>query len=461
MSSDPDPWLNADHAPVRIQAGHLLQNSGRSTVEGKTYTARYGKVGTEGQTQTKTLATPEKAAAEAEKKIREKVGKGYTEVAAAAATPAAAKPKTEDRAAEFSVRADQLQAAGDPWGQRIALNIAILATAPKSPERKKLAKELLALEKEHGKHFFGAKLLELMQADDFEKVGRLTWEYGYITRATIGQQEYDAEGPDAAEVIAAVMASPASEFLRELTIGLTDFEGGGLTDAHVAIGKGIEHPHLESAFIGDFHGEQQEISWVSHGDVSKWFGKAPNLRRLRVRGSGIEFGKQLSHPKLERLEIETGGLPEKAVKAIAKANLPECTHLEVWFGRTTYGGTTNIAALRPLFSNKDLPKLAHLGLKNAEMQDDIVAELVKSKLLASVSSVDLSMGTMREPGATAILANVDKFKHLKSLNLDRNYIPSNLCGQIRTALAGIVNIGRQETADEYNGELYYYTSVGE
>ena len=430
-------------------------------VEGTSYTARYGKVGTEGQTQTKKFATAEKAAAEAEKKIREKTGKGYKEVAAAAPAPAGAKPDTDDRAAEFAVRADELQAAGDPWGQRIALNIALLATAPKSAERKKLIKELAALDKEHGKHFFGAKLQELMQEDEFEKVARLTWEYGYIVRARIGQPEYDFSGPDAEAVIAAVMASPASEFLRELTIGLTSFEGGGLEGAHDAIKKGIVHPHLESMHIGDFHGEEQEISWVNHGDVSKWFDKAPNLRRLRLHGAGILFGKKLEHPTLQRLEIETGGLPEKAVAAIAKAELPELTHLEVWFGRETYGGTTNIKALRPLFSSKTLPKLEHLGLQNSEMQDLIATELAKSKLLAAVSSVDMSMGTMRQPGAQAILDNAASFKHLKSLNLNRNYIPADLCSELRRVVGTIVNIGRQESADVYNGEEYFYTAVGE
>jgi predicted DNA-binding WGR domain protein len=430
-------------------------------VEGSSYTARYGKVGTEGQTQTKKFASPEKAAAEAEKKIREKTGKGYKEVAAAAAKPASAQPAGDDRAAEFAVRADQLQAAGDPWGQRIALSIALEATAPRSAERKKLAKELAALEKQHAVHFFGTALHELMQEDEFEKVARLTWEYGYIVKARIGSPEYDFQGPDAEAAVAAVMASPASEYLRELTIGLTDFEGGGLSGAHEAIAKGIVHPHLESMFIGEFTAEEQEISWVDHGDVSAWFDKAPNLRRLRLHGAGILFGDKLEHPKLERLEIETGGLPEAAVAAIAKAKLPELTHLEVWFGRTNYGGTTNIEALRPLFSNKTLPKLQHLGLQNSEMQDQIATELIGSKLLAAVSSVDMSMGTMREPGARAIIRNAEKFKHLKSLNLNRNYIPADLCTQLRTALGSIVNIGRQETPDVYDGEEYFYTAVGE
>jgi predicted DNA-binding WGR domain protein len=217
-------------------------------VEGTAYTARYGKVGTEGQTQSKSFATADKAKTEAEKKIKEKVGKGYSEVAVSA--PAEAKPDVVDPAAEFAVRADQLQAKGDPWGQRIALTIAMEAAEPKSPERRKLAKELAQLDKQHGEHFFGAALLELMQEKDFEKVARLTWEYGYFTRARVGQPEYDFAGPDAQAIMEALMLSPAGEFLRELTVGLTDWEGGGLTAVHVALANGIVHPHLEQVFIG-------------------------------------------------------------------------------------------------------------------------------------------------------------------------------------------------------------------
>src|SRR6478672_1555443 len=46
---------------------------------GTSFTVTFGKIGTAGQSQTKTFATPEKAQAEADKLIREKTGKGYVE----------------------------------------------------------------------------------------------------------------------------------------------------------------------------------------------------------------------------------------------------------------------------------------------------------------------------------------------------------------------------------------------
>ncbi len=67
-------------------------------------TVRYGRIGTNGQTQTKTFASAAKAQAEYDKLVREKTGKGYVEVGVAAA-PVVPRllgtgPATEAKAAE-------------------------------------------------------------------------------------------------------------------------------------------------------------------------------------------------------------------------------------------------------------------------------------------------------------------------------------------------------------------------
>lgn len=69
-------------------------------VEGATLTVRYGRIGTQGQTQSKALADAARAAAERDKLVREKTGKGYAEVAlAAGAVLPAVAPKTLPAAA--------------------------------------------------------------------------------------------------------------------------------------------------------------------------------------------------------------------------------------------------------------------------------------------------------------------------------------------------------------------------
>ena len=51
-------------------------------VEGAGYTVRYGKIGTDGQLQSKSFSTQAAALKQAEKVIAEKLGKGYREIGA-------------------------------------------------------------------------------------------------------------------------------------------------------------------------------------------------------------------------------------------------------------------------------------------------------------------------------------------------------------------------------------------
>ena len=51
--------------------------------EGESLTVRYGRIGTHGQTQTKTFASADAALKERDKLIKEKTGKGYAEVSVA------------------------------------------------------------------------------------------------------------------------------------------------------------------------------------------------------------------------------------------------------------------------------------------------------------------------------------------------------------------------------------------
>src|SRR4051812_47706463 len=88
-------------------------------VSGAAFTVAFGKVGSAGQTQTKTFPTAEKARAEADKLIAEKTRKGYVELTPKAvmsdrdALEAAVKANPHDRAAHAAL-ADYLLEHGDP-----------------------------------------------------------------------------------------------------------------------------------------------------------------------------------------------------------------------------------------------------------------------------------------------------------------------------------------------------------
>ena len=312
----------------------------------------------------------------------------------------------------------------------------------------------------HAKLFLGPELAALIDDPDFDEVAQLTWSDGLIVTARVAMPGWDYTGPDPREVLRAIVNSPAAMCLRELTVGVLDFEGAGLEDVAQDIASGGELPCLERLFIGDFAQSEREISWVDIGDVSPLYPLTPALRWLRLHGAGIELGA-LEHPTLESLIVETGGLPRSSVASIAAANLPKLVELELWFGRPEYGGTTDFGAIAPIFTTTTLPALRDLGLQNSEIQDALAIALANSPLLAQLVRVDLSMGTMHGPGAEAILAHAPAFEQLESLDLTRNYIPSELVERLRATFGDIVRVEDQRTADVEDGEPNYYAAVGE
>lgn len=442
-------------------------------ITGHAYTVRYGKIGADGQVQTKTFASAAKAEAAAEKIISEKLKKGYKEVKAAAATQAKATPagarNLELEAAlvdepanvdAWQVYADWLQSQGDVWGERLSL--ALQRDKAKGPAKAKLTKQLETYDEAHADALYGSTLAAMLGKPELEQVALLELQHGLIVSVHVKAPRYDWKGLAPNTALATIVESPAARLLSSIGIGIIDFEYPvDLSKGIEAISKAGKLESLRSLFIGEFEfPDENEISWVAVGDVSEVLPIAPKLRELHLRGAEISLGA-LEHPTLERLTIETGGLPSDAVESVGKCKLPELRHMDVWLGTEEYGGDGEISQLAPLFKGTGVPKLEHLGLCNSDFEDDIAIALAKSKLLAQLRSVDLSMGTMHEPGAQAIIANAEKFRHLESLDLDRNFISDELAAQLRTLLGRIVSINDQEEPDDWDDEPHYYTSVGE
>ena len=129
-------------------------------VQGNGFTVAYGKVGTAGQSQTKSFASAEKARAEADKLIREKTAKGYRETTSkAAASPEEALERAviadPDDTTVWSALADYLTEQGDPRGEFMQVQRALEDETLAAAQRKKLQtreQELLAA---HEKEWVG------------------------------------------------------------------------------------------------------------------------------------------------------------------------------------------------------------------------------------------------------------------------------------------------------------------
>ena len=164
----------------------------------------------------------------------------------------------------------------------------------------------------------------------------------------------------------------------------------------------------------------------------------------------------MNAPQLTRLKLETGGLPAKAARSVAVAYLPNVSHLEIWFGTEDYGGSCSAQECAAILANPSLGAVRTLGLKNADFQNAICEVVVKSPLIAQLTRLDLSMGTMTEEGAGVLLKHADHFRHLDSLSVNDNQIAPDVVERLRAALPNLESLSQRDWDDDWR-----YTSVGE
>ncbi len=433
-------------------------------LDGDTFTVNYGRIGTSGQSSTKVFATEEKARNEHDKLVKSKEKKGYKLVGESTAPTSkdASNPDLEEAIFADPTSPDAWQAygewlseQGDARGELIALELS------GGSER------VSAFQQAHQEEWAGEKLTKMIDAlneegEEGEQCLKIEWQYSFIKNFRV-QNTYDVMEPSTADMIRTVMKSPAGKFVQEITVGVTEGAMDGENFYHdilQTLSKFGKLKAVRKVFIGDFDSEECEISWSELGNGSKLLPVMPNLKSLHLRGGEIEI-PNFAHAKLEELILETGGLPAAAVKSLCKADLPELKKLQVYFGSEDYGAGGDIGMISPILEGSVFPKLEYLGLMNSEFQNDIAKAIVDAPILSRIKVLDMSLGTLTDEGAKALLENAEKLKHLEKIDLDDNFISDELSEKLEQALPGIVEVGGQEEPDEYNGEVYLYVSVSE
>lgn len=259
---------------------------------------------------------------------------------------------------------------------------------------------------------------------------------------------------------AELMEDPGSGEITGLVIGAWDqemWEGGGAINETIAMlaGAADRLPHLTALFIGDIVSEESEISWIGQGDNSPLFAAFPKLEAFGVRGGqGLTLGFP-RHPNLKRLVIETGGMRVNILQEILGADLPALEHLELWLGTTGYGWDGTIEAVRPLLNSTKWPNLTHLGLRDSEIADEIAVALAESSLLPQLKTLDLSLGTLGDSGAEALVANPTIAK-LQKLDIHYHYVSTENVTKLQ-ALGIEVNASEPQDESKYGR----YVAVGE
>ncbi|MES4903879.1 MULTISPECIES: STM4015 family protein [unclassified Streptomyces] len=232
-------------------------------------------------------------------------------------------------------------------------------------------------------------------------------------------------------------------------------------------------PALRSIFLGDVTAEECELSWLEMTDVAPVVEAYPLLEEFVVRGCGYGGPEEalafspVRHERLRTLRFESGGLPASVVRAVCDSELPRLEHLALWLGVDQYGGDATVADLAPLLAGGRFPELRHLGLQNSEIQDEIAAAVAAAPVVAQLATLDLSMGTLTDTGAEALLGG-QPLTHLMLLDLHHHYLSEELAQRLRDALEprGVeVDLSEQQQGERYewddSNEEHRYVAVSE
>jgi uncharacterized protein (TIGR02996 family) len=356
-----------------------------------------------------------------------------------------------DRLDIWSVYGDWLQEQGDVRGEILAIEAEIRQHGATSARKGRIE----ALVDQHYEAWVGPLLLGAMRAERGGELVNIEIEHGFLTGARIALDP-DEDGPPAPALLEELLGLSAARFLRRLRLGLFGRPGSNQYGPALELLARSPRHALRELHIGDFSRGDCEISWTEVGELSVLWEALPQLRSLRVHGGGIGM-KRLAHERLERLTLETGGLPAEAAQAVATGHTPALTHLEVWFGSPSYGATAQAEDLGALWEGEGYPSLVHLGLRNAAFADELPLLLSEAPLLARLRSLDLSLGTLTRTGAQTLLSRPGPFEHLHFIRLDGNYLDSDTVAALRTAYGRRAEMGWQRTPD---GDQLY-VSVGE
>jgi hypothetical protein len=270
--------------------------------------------------------------------------------------------------------------------------------------------------------------------------------------------EYDAD-VSFQELLADFLAADGADRVTGLLTGAYSeemYDDSMSTVVEPVIAAAPQLPSLAALFIGDIIVDENEVSWIQQTDLSPVWDAFPRLREFRARGGqNLSLG-QIAHDQLQRLVIETGGLPKNVLAEIAAARLPELEHLELWLGDSGYGWNGSVKNLKPILSGQLFPKLKYLGLRNSEIADQVAQAVCNSPLIERIETLDLSMGTLGDEGGQALL-NCPHVAKLQVLDLHHHYMSTPVMQQVQ-ALPPRVDVSDQESADEDDDR---YVSVGE
>jgi uncharacterized protein (TIGR02996 family) len=370
------------------------------TLEGNRLVIQSGKAGTSGRKNSKKLRTPEAAREEYRKLIVAKTKEGYSEQKGPGTTT------------------------------REALAEAVVADPDDEASRNAYADYL----SEQG---------ELLPAAAYR----------------VDKEEYDE---DLIPYLESLLADPAAGLVQALVIGCwcedVDTSPDEVVEALSAARNRL--PNLRALFLGDISYHDNEISWIVQSNLTGIFKAFPRLEYFRTRGGNELELRKFQHDHLKSLAFEASNLPAKVVRAVGASELPALEHLELWLGTANYGANTRVRDLEGVLKGEHLPSLKYLGLRNSEIVDDIAAALTKAPVMKRIRELDLSLGTLSNRGAEALLA-IPGLTRLEKLDIHHHYVSPEVVARLEALGIEVDAEGRQEDEDPEDPDAHRYVAHSE
>ena len=282
-----------------------------------------------------------------------------------------------------------------------------------------------------------------------------------LPRIGLSYDDYDSK-KTWVEAFQTFLTSPDAAQVTGLVVGAWDYESGNdridpLIQA--IVGAKDKLPRLTALFLGDITYEESEMSWINQSDITPLLEAFPQLQHFTVRGGeGLKL-RPIRHDNLQSFTIQSGGLDKEIVRAVCGCEFPALKHLELWLGTDSYGGTVRIEDLQPILSGQAFPHLRYLGLRDSDIADEVAQAVANAPILQTVRVLDLSLGTLSDSGAAALLDS-PQVKQLEKLDIAHHYCSPSMVERLKQ-LPIEVNAEDAQTADEYDGEISRYVAHGE
>jgi uncharacterized protein (TIGR02996 family) len=415
---------------------------------GKSFTVTYGRVGSAGQTQTKTFATEALAQKEQDKLVKEKLAKGYSETTPSAAPqPSSLRVALEGALVEdpgnlanHMAYADWLTEQGDPKGEFIQVQMRLEQEGLKPADRKKLQTREQQLLKKHGKEWLG-DLADVSSTADEESEAppRLTfhWSRGWPDSLEIENLNVNLSRR--------LVAAPQLRLLRRLSIISEampgddyEFEPGrdvpedsdapalfSLTRAkHLGNVRVLQIGEQVPNFLQQQSRNDCYYNCHMSGEAAVGLVKLmPKLEELYLLAHRVDTNqlfslKTLNH--LRTLQVYHLNRDYPLARLAKNPSLGKLTHLLIHpHGLDHEEPYISLEGLRAVVRSTNLPSLTHLQLRLTNFSDRGIAEIVKSGVLKHLKMLDLRGGTVTDEGARLLAACPD-VKNLQVLELSRN-----------------------------------------